>query len=138
MPNLPTLFDELTGPAGYRLKLLEVFNRGTFHEGSEKKDSWRLVPDGQNTLLTGANGSGKTTLVDGLLALLVNPAKRFSTNRRGPAAPATAARIPTWRATTAAPRARSSKARGSKSCAPSGPKPTPSSSACLPMPRPSP
>lgn len=83
MPNLPTLFDELAGPAGYRLKLLEVFNWGTFHEGSEKKDIWRLMPDGQNTLLTGANGSGKTTLVDGLLALLVNPAKRFFNQSSG-------------------------------------------------------
>lgn len=70
-------------PAGYRLKLLEVFNWGTFHEGSAGQDIWRLVPDGQNTLLTGANGSGKTTLVDGLLALLVNPTKRFFNQSSG-------------------------------------------------------
>ena len=77
------LFDELTGPAGYRLQRLEVFNWGTFHEGNEQKDIWRLEPGGQNTLLTGANGSGKTTLVDGLLALLVNPAKRFFNQSSG-------------------------------------------------------
>ena len=74
------LFDE---QAGYRLKLLEVFNWGTFHEGSSGQDIWRLVPDGQNTLLTGVNGSGKTTLVDGLLALLVNPTKRFFNQSSG-------------------------------------------------------
>jgi uncharacterized protein YPO0396 len=83
MPNQATLFDAVSGPAGYRLKLLEVFNWGTFHEGSAGQDIWRLVPDGQNTLLTGANGSGKTTLVDGLLALLVNPTKRFFNQSSG-------------------------------------------------------
>jgi uncharacterized protein YPO0396 len=76
------LFDAGAGPAGYRLKVLEVFNWGTFHEGSGQ-DIWRLVPDGKNTLLTGSNGSGKTTLVDGLLALLVNPAKRFFNQSSG-------------------------------------------------------
>ncbi|WP_375418691.1 ATP-binding protein [uncultured Hymenobacter sp.] len=77
-----SLFDAAV-PAGYRLKALEVFNWGTFHEGSAGKDIWRLVPDGQNTLLTGSNGSGKTTLVDGLLALLVNPTKRFFNQSSG-------------------------------------------------------
>ena len=77
------LFDELTGPAGYRLKHLQVFNWGTFHEGSTQNDIWELKPNGQNTLLTGANGSGKTTLVDGLLALLVNPARRFFNQSSG-------------------------------------------------------
>lgn len=76
------LFEAVAGPAGYRLKALEVFNWGTFHEGSGQ-DIWRLVPDGQNTLLTGSNGSGKTTLVDGLLALLVNPSKRFFNQSSG-------------------------------------------------------
>jgi uncharacterized protein YPO0396 len=37
---------------------------------------YRLAPDGQTTLLTGANGSGKTTLVDALVTLLVPQAKR--------------------------------------------------------------
>ncbi len=86
MPNpapLPNLFDATAGQAGYRLKALEVFNWGTFHEGSSGQDISRLVPDGHNTLLTGANGSGKTTLVDGLLALLVNPAKRFFNQSSG-------------------------------------------------------
>lgn len=68
---------------GYRLKTLEVFNWGTFHEGSSRRDIWKLSPEGQNTLLTGANGSGKTTLVDGLLALLVNPQKRFFNQSSG-------------------------------------------------------
>jgi uncharacterized protein YPO0396 len=77
------LFEELTGPAGYRLQRLQVFNWGTFHEGSAQSDIWELKPGGQNTLLTGANGSGKTTLVDGLLALLVNPAKRFFNQSSG-------------------------------------------------------
>ncbi|NML66154.1 hypothetical protein HHL22_13155 [Hymenobacter sp. RP-2-7] len=77
------LFEELTGPAGYRLQRLQVFNWGTFHEGSAQNDIWELTPGGQNTLLTGANGSGKTTLVDGLLALLVNPAKRFFNQSSG-------------------------------------------------------
>lgn len=78
-----SLFDAEAVPAGYRLKALEVFNWGTFHEGSAGQDIWRLVPDGQNTLLTGSNGSGKTTLVDGLLALLVNPTKRFFNQSSG-------------------------------------------------------
>lgn len=78
-----SLFDVEAVPAGYRLKALEVFNWGTFHEGSTGQDIWRLVPDGQNTLLTGSNGSGKTTLVDGLLALLVNPTKRFFNQSSG-------------------------------------------------------
>lgn len=73
---------------GYRLKTLEVFNWGTFHEGEDsegrkKGEIWKLALNGQNTLLTGANGSGKTTLVDGLLALLVNPQKRFFNQSSG-------------------------------------------------------
>ncbi|RCR71468.1 ATP-binding protein [Larkinella punicea] len=68
---------------GYRLKTLEVFNWGTFHEGNNRSDIWKLSLDGNNTLLTGANGSGKTTLVDGLLALLVNPQKRFFNQSSG-------------------------------------------------------
>lgn len=77
------LFEETTGPAGYRLQRLQVYNWGTFHEGSTQSDIWELKPEGQNTLLTGANGSGKTTLVDGLLALLVNPGKRFFNQSSG-------------------------------------------------------
>ncbi|HEX8329229.1 MAG TPA: SbcC/MukB-like Walker B domain-containing protein [Hymenobacter sp.] len=77
------LFDEVSGPAGYRLQRLQVFNWGTFHEGSTQNDIWELKPNGQNTLLTGANGSGKTTLVDGLLALLVPPTKRFFNQSSG-------------------------------------------------------
>ena len=80
-----SLFDtqQATVRPGYRLKTLEVFNWGTFHEGTSRRDIWKLSLDGQNTLLTGANGSGKTTLVDGLLALLVNPQKRFFNQSSG-------------------------------------------------------
>ncbi|OON65479.1 ATP-binding protein [Hymenobacter sp. CRA2] len=78
-----SLFDTGKEQAGYRLKTLELFNWGTFHEGSSGQDIWRVGPDAQNSLLTGANGSGKTTLVDGLLALLVSPKKRFFNQSSG-------------------------------------------------------
>jgi uncharacterized protein YPO0396 len=79
-----SLFDTRgPGQSGYRLRTLEVYNWGTFHEGTSRQDIWRLSPDGQNSLLTGANGSGKTTLVDGLLALLVTPTKRFFNQSSG-------------------------------------------------------
>ncbi len=80
-----SLFDHTPGalPPGYRLKTLEVFNWGTFHEGSKGEQVWRVQPDGQNSLLTGANGAGKTTLVDALLALLVPTQKRFFNQSSG-------------------------------------------------------
>ena len=78
-----SLFNTNTTESGYRLKTLEVFNWGTFHEGDNKVDISKISPQGQNTLLTGANGSGKTTLVDALLVLLVNPAKRFFNQSSG-------------------------------------------------------
>jgi uncharacterized protein YPO0396 len=78
-----SLFETNNNEIGYRLKALEVFNWGTFHEGESKADIWRIQPDGQNSLLTGANGSGKTTLVDALLAILVNPSKRFFNQSSG-------------------------------------------------------
>jgi uncharacterized protein YPO0396 len=78
-----SLFNTNTTESGYRLKTLEIFNWGTFHEGDKKVDISRISPHGQNTLLTGANGSGKTTLVDALLVLLVNPAKRFFNQSSG-------------------------------------------------------
>lgn len=77
------LFETSPGQAGYRLKSLEVFNWGTFHEGASHTDVWKIMPEAQNCLLTGANGSGKTTLVDALLALLVNPSKRFFNQSSG-------------------------------------------------------
>ena len=77
------LFQSSAKQDGYKLKTLEIFNWGTFHEGSNKSDVWVVKPDGQNSLLTGVNGSGKTTLVDALLALLVNPTKRFFNQSSG-------------------------------------------------------
>jgi uncharacterized protein YPO0396 len=51
---------------GFRLRYLEVYNWGTFHQ-----QIWRMTPNLSTALLTGANGSGKSTLVDALLTLLV-------------------------------------------------------------------
>ncbi len=78
-----SLFNTNTTESGYRLKTVEVFNWGTFHEGNSKTDIAVISPQGQNTLLTGANGSGKTTMVDALLVLLVNPQKRFFNQSSG-------------------------------------------------------
>ncbi|MBB3123305.1 uncharacterized protein YPO0396 [Mesoflavibacter sabulilitoris] len=49
---------------------MEVFNWGTFDE-----KVFRINPQGNNSLLTGANASGKSTYIDALLTLIV-PAKR--------------------------------------------------------------
>ncbi|MES2826760.1 MAG: SbcC/MukB-like Walker B domain-containing protein [Bacteroidota bacterium] len=49
---------------------MEVFNWGTFNE-----KVFRINPQGNNSLLTGANASGKSTYIDALLTLIV-PAKR--------------------------------------------------------------
>ncbi len=64
--------DEL---AGFRLKRLEVYNWGTFHNRV-----WTLRPGGRNVLLTGDIGSGKSTLVDAVTTLLV-PAQRIIYNK---------------------------------------------------------
>jgi uncharacterized protein YPO0396 len=48
-----------------------VFNWGTFDAYT-----YKIEPNGETSLLTGANASGKTTLVDGLLTLLV-PERRM-------------------------------------------------------------
>ena len=56
--------------AGFRLKRLEVYNWGTFHNRI-----WELTLNGLNGLLTGDIGSGKSTLVDAVTTLLV-PANR--------------------------------------------------------------
>ncbi|EMY78789.1 hypothetical protein LEP1GSC060_2109 [Leptospira weilii serovar Ranarum str. ICFT] len=58
-------------PSGFRLQSLEVLNWGTFNG-----KVWKLTPEGDNFLLTGANGSGKSTLVDAVLTLLVPSNKR--------------------------------------------------------------
>ena len=64
------LFTTNAGAAGYRLSYMEIFNWGTFN-----KRVYRIAPEGNNSLLTGANASGKSTLIDALLTLLV-PAKK--------------------------------------------------------------
>ena len=64
------LFTTNPGTSGYRLNYLEIFNWGTFN-----KKIYRIEPQGNNSLLTGANASGKSTLIDALLTLLV-PAKK--------------------------------------------------------------
>ena len=61
--------------AGFRLKRLEVYNWGTFHN-----KIWELSLDGRNGLLTGDIGSGKSTLVDAVTTLLV-PSNRVSYNK---------------------------------------------------------
>lgn len=52
--------------AGFRLHKMEVLNWGTFHQ-----KSWKIAPNGCNSLLTGDIGSGKSTLVDAITTLLV-------------------------------------------------------------------
>ena len=70
MPEQYDLFTTNAGTAGYRLSYMEVYNWGTFN-----KRIYRIAPEGNNSLLTGANASGKSTLIDALLTLLV-PAKK--------------------------------------------------------------
>ena len=60
------LFTTNPGTSGYRLDYLEIYNWGTFNGAV-----YRIAPDGNNSLLTGANASGKSTLIDALLTLLV-------------------------------------------------------------------
>jgi uncharacterized protein YPO0396 len=50
---------------------MEVYNWGTFYNDKV----FRINPQGNNSLLTGANASGKSTYIDALLTLLV-PAKK--------------------------------------------------------------
>ena len=65
-----SLFNTSPQVAGFKLDYMEVWNWGTFD-----KEIYRLTPQGNNSLLTGANASGKSTLIDALLTLLV-PLKR--------------------------------------------------------------
>ena len=65
-----SLFNTNSSVSGFRFDYIEVFNWGTFD-----KEVYRVNPQGNNSLLTGANASGKSTLIDGLLTLLV-PMKR--------------------------------------------------------------
>ncbi|WP_268224509.1 ATP-binding protein [Sinomicrobium oceani] len=65
-----SLFSTSSDKAGFRLQYMEVFNWGTFNE-----KVFRINPQGNNSLLTGANASGKSTYIDALLTLMV-PAKK--------------------------------------------------------------
>ena len=65
-----SLFSTSSDKAGFRIQYMEVFNWGTFDE-----KVFRINPQGNNSLLTGANASGKSTYIDALLTLIV-PAKR--------------------------------------------------------------
>lgn len=61
-----SLFSTRSDRAGYRLQYMEVYNWGTFD-----KQVFKIHPQGNNSLLTGANASGKSTYIDALLTLLV-------------------------------------------------------------------
>ena len=65
-----SLFSTGSDASGFRLQYMEIYNWGTFHE-----KIFRLEPQGNNALLTGANASGKSTIIDALLTLMV-PAKK--------------------------------------------------------------
>lgn len=64
------LFTTQSECAGFRLNYLEILNWGTFNGMV-----YKIAPQGNHSLLTGANASGKSTLIDALLTLLV-PAKK--------------------------------------------------------------
>jgi uncharacterized protein YPO0396 len=66
-----SLFSTKSAEAGYRLQYFEAYNWGTFD-----KEIYRISPQCNTTLITGANGSGKTTYIQGLLTLIV-PEKRY-------------------------------------------------------------
>jgi uncharacterized protein YPO0396 len=61
--------------SGFRLRRLELYNWGTFHQ-----HVWTLTPNGDNVLVTGDIGSGKSTLVDAITTLLVPP-QRIAYNK---------------------------------------------------------
>jgi len=61
-----SLFSTSSDKAGFRLQYMEVYNWGTFHN-----EIFKINPQGNNSLLTGANASGKSTFIDALLTLLV-------------------------------------------------------------------
>jgi uncharacterized protein YPO0396 len=70
MPQGQLDFSPSDERAGFRLRRLEIYNWGTFHDRV-----WSLNPGGDSTLLTGDIGSGKSTLVDAITTLLVPPQK---------------------------------------------------------------
>ena len=61
-----SLFSTGSDASGFRLQYMEIYNWGTFHE-----KIFRLDPQGNNALLTGANASGKSTIIDALLTLVL-------------------------------------------------------------------
>jgi uncharacterized protein YPO0396 len=61
--------------AGFRLQYLEVLNWGTFGTYT-----WKIEPNGFNSLLTGDIGSGKSTIVDAITCLLV-PYQKITFNK---------------------------------------------------------
>lgn len=63
-------FAEDDALTGFRLRRLELYNWGTFHNRI-----WILPLDGRNGLLTGDIGSGKSTVVDAMNTLLVPPGR---------------------------------------------------------------
>lgn len=65
-----SLFSTSSEKTGFRLQYMEVYNWGTFHN-----KVFKINPQGNNSLLTGANASGKSTFIDALLTLLV-PVKK--------------------------------------------------------------
>ncbi len=66
-----SLFSTVPAEAGYRLQTVEIYNWGVF-DG----EIYKISPEGNTSLLTGANGSGKTSFVDAILTLLV-PERRM-------------------------------------------------------------
>ena len=54
-----------SGPDGFRLELVELYNWGTFG-----REVWQFPTEGKNALVTGEIGSGKSTLVDAITTLL--------------------------------------------------------------------
>lgn len=67
---MSSLFSTCSDKAGFRLQYMEVYNWGTFHE-----KIFKINPQGNNSLLTGANASGKSSYIDALLTILV-PVKK--------------------------------------------------------------
>lgn len=70
MTQQMSLFNTSPQISGFKLDYMEIWNWGTFDE-----KIYRMNPQGNNSLLTGANASGKSTLIDALLTLMV-PLKR--------------------------------------------------------------
>jgi uncharacterized protein YPO0396 len=75
---MDTLFSEEELDNGFRLEYFEVYNWGGFHNRI-----WRIDPQCDSILITGANGSGKTTLADALVSLLVPPSRRHYNQSSG-------------------------------------------------------